>query len=44
MATDDGVMPDWSTLQVTGPATSLDGLGRMWFEWTGTVEARPIGE
>ena len=38
MAADDGVMPDWSTLTVTGPTTSLDGRGRTWFEWTGTVD------
>ncbi len=41
MAVDDGVLPDWSTLTVTGPTTSLDGLGRTRFEWTASVEARP---
>ena len=38
MAADEGVTPDWSTLTVTGPTTSLDGRGRTWFEWTATVE------
>jgi hypothetical protein len=38
MAVADGVMPDRSTLQVSGPATSLDGRGRTWFESTATVE------
>ena len=40
LAVADGVTPDWSTLQVTGPTTSLDLRGRTWFEWTGTVEGR----
>ena len=30
LAADDGVMPDWSTLQVTGPTMSLDARGRTW--------------
>jgi hypothetical protein len=38
IAADDGVIPDWSTLRVTGPETSLDGRGRTWFEWTTVVE------
>ena len=38
MAVDDGVSPDSSALQVTGPATSLDGRGRTWFEWAATVQ------
>jgi hypothetical protein len=28
LAVADGVMPDWSTLQVTSPTTSLDERGR----------------
>ena len=37
MAADDGAVPDWSTLTVTGPTTSLDARGRTWFESTATV-------
>lgn len=38
IAADDGVTPDWSTLQVSGPTRSLDGRGHTWFEWIATVE------
>lgn len=39
---DDGVeLPDWSALEVAGPVTSTDGLGRVWYEYAGTVGSRP---
>lgn len=34
-----GATPDWMTLQVTGPRTTVDGRGRTWFEWAATVDA-----
>jgi hypothetical protein len=39
---DEGI-PDWSTLDVVGPVEAVDGRGRTWFEWSATVETRPLG-
>jgi hypothetical protein len=38
MAAVDGVTSAWSTLSVTGPTTTLDGLGQTWFERSAAVE------
>ena len=37
---DLGAAPDWSTLDVSGPVTTLDGMGRPWFEYRASVLGR----
>jgi hypothetical protein len=37
---DLGAAPDWSTLEVSGPVTTLDGMGRPWFEDRASVQSR----
>ena len=37
---DLGAAPDWSTLDVSGPVTTLDGMGRPWFEYRASVHSR----
>jgi hypothetical protein len=37
---DLGAAPDWSTLEVSGPVTTPDGMGRPWFEYRGSVQSR----
>ena len=37
---DLGAVPDWSTLEVSGPVTMLDGMGRPWFEYRASVQSR----
>jgi hypothetical protein len=37
---DLGAAPDWSTLEVSGPVTTLDGMGRPWFEYRASVHSR----
>jgi len=37
---DLGAAPDWSTLEVSGPVTTLDGMGRPWFEYRASVLGR----
>jgi hypothetical protein len=39
----DGFLPDWSTLVVEGPSEAAGLHGRIWFEWTATVEAISSG-
>ena len=36
---DLGAAPDWSTLQVSGPVTTPDGMGRPWFEYPASVHS-----
>ena len=33
-----GQLPDWNTLTVTGPTADRDARGRVWFEYTATLE------
>jgi hypothetical protein len=35
-----GAAPDWSTLEGSGPVTTLDGMGRPWFEYRASVQSR----
>jgi hypothetical protein len=28
-----GETPDWTTLEVTGPSKSVDGVGHTWYEY-----------
>lgn len=42
-----GELADWSTLEVTGPSKVPDARGRVWFEYSATVEVRsgqPLGQ
>ena len=34
-----GAVPDWTTLEVEGPTEQPGMHGRVWFEWTATVNA-----
>jgi hypothetical protein len=36
---DLGAAPDWSTLEVSGPVTTLDGMGRPWFAYRASVQS-----
>jgi hypothetical protein len=36
-------VPDWGTLDVTGPVECADARGRVWFEYRATVETRRLG-
>jgi hypothetical protein len=36
---DLGAAPDWSTLEVSGPVTTPDGMGRPWFEYRASVQS-----
>ena len=38
MALAAAATPDWSTLTVPGPTEVLGARGRVWCEWTATVE------
>ena len=33
-------MPDWSTLEVTGPTGVVGTSGRTWYRWAATVTAK----
>lgn len=35
------LVPDWETLEVTGPDQSTDDRGRSWFTWSAAVETLP---
>ena len=35
-----GQMPDWSTLEVTGPTEVVGASGRTWYRWAATVTAK----
>jgi hypothetical protein len=37
---DLGAAPDWSTLEVGGPVTTLDGRRRPWFEYRASMQSR----
>jgi hypothetical protein len=37
-------LPDWDTLVVTGPKETSDGNGRVWFEYSATVQAHSPAE
>jgi hypothetical protein len=39
---DLGTAPDWSTLKVSGPVTTIDGMGRPWFEYRVRAEPRRV--
>jgi hypothetical protein len=39
MTTAGKVTPDWATFAVEGPAEVPDERGRVWLEWSATVEA-----
>ena len=32
-------VPDWSTLEVSGPVEVAGASGRVWYRWAATVEA-----
>ena len=33
-------VPDWSTLEVTGPTEVVGASGRTWYRWAATVTAK----
>ncbi|MCU1483161.1 MAG: hypothetical protein JWQ19_3947 [Subtercola sp.] len=35
-----GELPDWDTLEVTGPVESVDARGRTWFHYRATAAPR----
>jgi hypothetical protein len=35
------VLPDWSTLQVTGPHPEVDRRGTAWFGYRATIDVAP---
>ena len=37
-------LPDWDTLVVTGPKETTDANGRVWFEYSATVQAHRPAE
>lgn len=40
MAAENGAVPDWSTLLVTGPTERAGLHGVVWYEWRATVDAQ----
>jgi hypothetical protein len=34
------LLPDWETLDVTGPTVTQDARGNAWFEWAATVRTK----
>ena len=34
-------LPDWSTLEVSGPVEVEGASGRVWYRWAATVDAVP---
>jgi hypothetical protein len=39
LVSNDGRTPDWETLRVTEPVQVIGQHGRVWYEWTATVQA-----
>ena len=39
LVTNDGRRPEWATLRVVGPVEVVGARGRVWYEWTATVDA-----
>jgi hypothetical protein len=40
LVSDDGRTPDWDTLRITEPVEVIGQHGRVWYEWTATVDAQ----
>jgi hypothetical protein len=41
LADRDGALSDWSTLRIAGPTEVIGEPGRVWHEWSASIDAQP---